>query len=328
MRVHFVNVGYGEAILVEKDGWSLLVDGGTNRVNEYKAPGCIRITEYLKRAGLSRIDLIIVTHIHDDHIGGIPEVLKHFAVSEVLMGFLPPVPDLNKIESFESIQQGNSSGQLFKNALECYAELLTECKKQNIPIRQRSYKEGHFSPIPGLTLEVLSPDCAQEVEMLAAYHSLCEEEEISEAEMLFYKIDRKGNNSSIVLRISAGKTAVLLTSDKTDGWEEIWDKYGVNLKSGILKVSHHGQVDGLSDAMIRVCEPDHFVICASADRRFNSAHPEIIRRIEKYLLQKQTAGGVYVTGCLEDNKIGKIMPCAVYFDCNEVTSKITVGYEL
>jgi len=327
MRVHFVNVGYGEAILVEKDGWSLLVDGGTNRVNEYEAPGCIRITEYLKRVGLSRIDLIIVTHIHDDHIGGIPEVLKHFAVSEVLMGFLPPVPDLKKIQSFESVQQGNLSGQLFKNALECYAELIAECKRQNIPIQKRSSNDGHYSPMSGLTLEFLSPDCAQEAEMLTAYHSLCEEEEISKAEMLFYEIDRKGNNSSIALRISAGKTAVLLTSDKTDGWEEIWEKYGVSLKSGILKVTHHGQVDGLPDAMIRVCEPDHFVICASADKRFNSAHPEIIRRIETYLLQKQTAGGVYVTGSLEEKKKGEIRSCAVYFDCNEDTSKITVGYE-
>jgi competence protein ComEC len=325
MRIHFVNVGYGEAILVEKNGRSLLVDGGTNRADEYEAQGCIRITEYLKRAGISHIDLIIVTHIHDDHIGGIPEVLKHFAVSKVLMGYKPAVPDLKKIKDFESVRQGNLSGQLFKNALECYEQLIAECGRQNIPILQRCYEDGHFCPIPGLTLEFLSPDCAKKAEMLDAYNRLCEEKEACKAEMLFYEIDRRGNNTSIALKISAGKTAVLLTGDKTDGWEEIWEKFGASLKSGILKVAHHGQLDGLPDAMIRVSEPDHFVICASADRRFNSAHPEIIRRIRMYLMQKQIEGGVYLTGSLEGEK-KETKPCAVYFDCNEDSGEVTVAY--
>jgi beta-lactamase superfamily II metal-dependent hydrolase len=45
MQVHFINVGYGEAILVTRGGYSLLIDGGRpGRRNE--APGCIRVAEY------------------------------------------------------------------------------------------------------------------------------------------------------------------------------------------------------------------------------------------------------------------------------------------
>lgn len=109
MQIHFINVGYGEAILIKRDGFIILIDGGTNRAEEYDNPGCIRVSDYLKQTGFSRIDLVIVTHIHDDHIGGIPEVIKNFPVSSVWINLKPAVPDLNTTayqRVIDSLQEG------------------------------------------------------------------------------------------------------------------------------------------------------------------------------------------------------------------------------
>ena len=328
MRVHFVNVGYGEAILIEKEDFYLLVDGGTHRREEYEAPGTIRVAEYLNKLGIPRIDMIILTHIHDDHVGGLPEVIRRFPVTEVLINMKSPVPSLDMIENFESVKTGNLSGTLFRNALFKYAEFCDLCSEKGIPIRQIDVDLGPISPVPGLMLEFLTPDRQLQEEILEAYHALCNETDPEKAETLFYEIDKRGNSTSIAMRIKAANTAVLLSGDKADSWDAIQKKHGDSLRSEILKLTHHGQIDGLPEAMLEVSQPNHFVICASADRRFNSAHPQIVERIKAYLEKEGKQGGVYVTGSLCD-QVGDSTgenPCSVIFECDEDTGAITVNY--
>jgi competence protein ComEC len=343
MQVHFINVGYGEAILIIRNDFTILVDGGTNRTEEYNNPGCIRVSDYLKKIGVSRVDLIIVTHIHDDHIGGIPEVVKSFPVSRIWINLKPGLPDLKKINQLESVIDGNLSGVLFRNALESYADLLAECERRGIPVEQKGSGDGFLPLDGGGCLELLAPDYGLQAEMLDAFKmldlKLALDKGGHDAETLFYEIDKRGNSSSIALRIRAGKTGVLLSGDKVDGWEEIHKKYGNKLESQILKLTHHGQADGMPQAMLEAAQPDIFVICASIDRRFNSAHPAIIERAGAYLRERSKFGGVYITGDLRPGDTGCTQPeaagesgaekqyCAVCFYCDENTGKITAKFE-
>jgi competence protein ComEC len=74
-KVHFIDVGQGDATLIQTtDGFSILIDGG-------EANG--DVVEYLKNAGIQSIDLMIATHPHSDHIGGLVEVLRSFPVTKV-----------------------------------------------------------------------------------------------------------------------------------------------------------------------------------------------------------------------------------------------------
>ncbi len=77
LGVHFIDVGQGDAILLETPNVVILVDGGVRTAGEI-------VVQYLVDRGIREIDLIIATHPHADHIGGLIEVLRSFKVHHVI----------------------------------------------------------------------------------------------------------------------------------------------------------------------------------------------------------------------------------------------------
>ena len=68
MRITFVNVGYGDAILMESDtGYTALLDGGGNLPQEFEGdPYRVRCAEYLRTRQIHHIDALLISHIHED----------------------------------------------------------------------------------------------------------------------------------------------------------------------------------------------------------------------------------------------------------------------
>jgi competence protein ComEC len=83
LRVTFLDVGQGDASFIEfPDGKNLLVDGGplttsTNAGERVIAP-------FLLKKGIHHLNGVLLSHPHSDHLGGIPYVLRHFTVDEVV----------------------------------------------------------------------------------------------------------------------------------------------------------------------------------------------------------------------------------------------------
>ena len=83
LEVHAIDVGQGDAIAVRTPhGRWLLVDAGM-RSRRWDA-GRARVVPYLLRAGVRRIDLLVLTHAHADHIGGARAVFEAFDVGAVV----------------------------------------------------------------------------------------------------------------------------------------------------------------------------------------------------------------------------------------------------
>lgn len=84
LRVHFLDVGQADSILVQlPSGEHMLIDAGNNNDGE---PVC----SYLKELGIQKIDYLIGTHPHEDHIGGLDVVIRNFEIGRLI---LPRVPD-------------------------------------------------------------------------------------------------------------------------------------------------------------------------------------------------------------------------------------------
>lgn len=80
LKIHFIDVGQGDSILIEEAGGkNILVDGG-DRADRIAA----EIINYLKDQNVKKLDYIISTHPHADHIGGLVDIIDTFEVENIL----------------------------------------------------------------------------------------------------------------------------------------------------------------------------------------------------------------------------------------------------
>ncbi len=83
LSVHFIDVGQADAALVTCAGRTMLIDGGNKEDSDL-------IYTYLKKQGITRLDYVVCTHAHEDHVGGLPGALS---AVESVGRVLSPVKD-------------------------------------------------------------------------------------------------------------------------------------------------------------------------------------------------------------------------------------------
>lgn len=103
IAVSFIDVGQGDCELITANGCNILIDSGDiDRIAKTEG--------FLRYSGVERLDLVIVTHPHDDHFGAMYRILRDFEVGAVVM------PELE------------TNGR-------AYEQLRAETEKRNIPLR-------------------------------------------------------------------------------------------------------------------------------------------------------------------------------------------------
>ena len=77
LLVHFIDVGQADCALIEYGDFHMLIDGGN------RDDGQLVVT-YLLEQGIESLDIVVGTHPHEDHIGGLPAVLAVFPVTQAV----------------------------------------------------------------------------------------------------------------------------------------------------------------------------------------------------------------------------------------------------
>lgn len=124
LTAHFLDVGQGDSELIQFAGKNILIDGGESDMGS-------RVVSYLQGYNVTRLDLVVATHPHSDHIGGLAAVLKAFPTEHVI----------------DSVQ--TYSSQTYENLLN-----LIEMKNINYTVVRRGQK---INLDPRLQITVLNP---------------------------------------------------------------------------------------------------------------------------------------------------------------------------
>jgi Predicted hydrolase (metallo-beta-lactamase superfamily) len=79
LKISYIDVGQADSILIQiPNGKNVLIDAGNNEDAD-------TITSYLKKQGINKLDIVIGTHPHEDHIGSLDTVIKTFDIGQVIM---------------------------------------------------------------------------------------------------------------------------------------------------------------------------------------------------------------------------------------------------
>lgn len=79
LKISYIDVGQADSILIQvPNGKKVLIDAGNNG-------DANTINSYLKKQGVSKLDIVIATHPHEDHIGSMDTVINTFDIGQVVM---------------------------------------------------------------------------------------------------------------------------------------------------------------------------------------------------------------------------------------------------
>ncbi|MCI8411110.1 MAG: MBL fold metallo-hydrolase [Clostridia bacterium] len=101
LKVYFIDVGQADSILITQKNQSMLIDAGNNE----DGPD---VVSFIKEKGISKLDYVVGTHPHEDHIGGLDDVINSdIQIENILM---PKIQTNTK--TFEDVLDAISNKEL------------------------------------------------------------------------------------------------------------------------------------------------------------------------------------------------------------------------
>jgi len=229
LKVYFVDVEGGQATLfVTPAGQSFLIDTGWPGNNGRDAD---RIVAAAKDAGIAKIDYVLITHFHNDHVGGLPQLVARIPVGTFIdHGDNRETGDAPTLEDWQAYQQLLATGKF----------------------KRLTLKPGDKLPVKGINATVISSDGA----LISSPLPGAGEQNASCGESEQRAGDQTENPRSLGTLITFGKLKILDLGDLT------WDKEmqlmcPVNKlgKVDIYVVSHHGWQQSGSPALVHGIAP-------------------------------------------------------------------------
>lgn len=114
LKIHFIDVGQGDAIFIElPDKRAVLIDGGETNMSS-------RVINAINAANKNRLDFVIATHPHSDHIGGLSKVIETFEIGEIYM----PTIERKNYKSYQALMSAIQKKELETKAAKAGVRIL------------------------------------------------------------------------------------------------------------------------------------------------------------------------------------------------------------
>ena len=213
----------GDSILFRQGEEVMLIDCGTKSKGD-------TVVEYLQALGIDTIDLLIGTHPHDDHMGGMAEVIRSFEIGTLY------TPDTS---------QNNITTSWYIDFLEAVDEK---------DVNWIYPKVGDVFQLEEAVIQVLAPNSSK-------YEDL--------------------NNYSLVTRVLYGEVSIICMGDAEKISEEEILKNGLEIKSQVIKLGHHGSNTSSTEEFIDEVNPQYAIISAKRGNTYSHPNKSVMRLLEK-----------------------------------------------
>ena len=247
LRVNYIDVGQGDSIFIElPNKETMLIDAG----EAYEADNVIN---YIKNLGISKIDYIVGTHPHTDHIGGLEEVINTFDVGSI---YMPKATSTSKTY-LDLLTTISDKGLKVKNAKSGVVVLdENDLKLEFIAPNSDSYSElNNYSAVLKLTY------LDNTFLFMGDAETLSEDEVTCDVDADVIKVGHHGSDSSSSLEFvkkASPEYAIIMVGEGNSynhPYQSIIDRYlGVGAK--VLRTDLDGNIVCDSDGVDVSCKGD------------------------------------------------------------------------
>ncbi len=286
LDVYFFDVGQADCILLMTDNKVMLVDTGNagDASTDFKVKDKINVSHELNRLGIEKIDVLVATHPHEDHMGSMYKIIDLFDIKDVYANsILPESEQANYYKRFvASLENSNAhfivpttlTEKEIKEKVDEYNKDLPNDEK--VVYNSKDYiRVGDKIEFGNCDVTMLAPNSAKYSDT---------------------------NDYSIVLMVEFEDVKLLLTGDAGKLAENEILQYASNnnfdLKADILKVGHHGSRTASTENFISAVQPNVAIIMVEEGNSYGLPDEDVLERLEKHgatIYMTQNVGDIKIT---------------------------------
>lgn len=235
LEIHIIDVKQSESVLIIQNRHTMLVDAGLNSEGE-------KVEKYIKDLGIDTIDVLLITHFHRDHAGGVHNILRAFKVKEVMCLEYENITTLQEMFWYFDMRIAKKVSEVFGKNKSKVSLILPYDEDGNL----KSFTIGNAS------IEILSQFKEENV-----------------------------NNKSIVFKLVYDDFSMLFMGDAEKEVEEKLVKSDCNLSSDILKIGHHGSQTSTTSEFLDKVSPEYAVISCGINNPYNHPDKNVMKRLNE-----------------------------------------------
>ena len=282
LTIKMLNVGQGDAILIQTKTQNVLID--TSDADEWE-----KVQRELSKAGVKKIDKLILTHPHADHIGNARTIIEQYNVDEV----------------YDNGTDSNSPFYRSKSKSKKNSKGYVDYIEDNPKVKLIHLKDGDKSLNFGgnVKFNVFYPtDSAIEASKERGFNI---------------------NNGSIVGKLTYKNFSMLFTGDAEKEVEsDILASHKSELKSTVLKAPHHGSKSSSTKNYLAAVKPKYVVISAGepdikGGNTYGHPHDVALNNYRNSDVDDNNIYWTYKNGTITITTDGKTDDCHIEVENNE-----------